>query len=101
MMADEDAIEHALAQAQASLAIEGHELSPEGAALIKSCLQGEISEEEFLQKSLQLAQTELKKENLYDLKPDEKSYFLDDGSDTLSKERMEKALAALKRSIIR
>lgn len=47
------------------------------------------------------AKSEFEKEGLYNLKPDEESYYLDDGSDTLSKERMEKALAALKKSIIR
>jgi hypothetical protein len=57
-VADEAKIEHALAQARASLAIEGLDVTPEGEELVRKSVRGEISRAEFLQKALEIANRE-------------------------------------------
>ncbi len=49
-------IEQGMKQAKASLLLEGFEVKPEHDILVRSRLTGEISEEEFQQQALELAQ---------------------------------------------
>lgn len=48
-------IEKALANAKASLEIEGYNFTPEENELLLSVAKGEITHEEFLQKALEIA----------------------------------------------